>query len=88
MAFLEFLAAAAGARIVAADILQGVAHRLLVAVVAMRAMHVSVVVGMIVIVVAVRAMDVGLLGHARLLRKKITGNYHAIARHVHATAEQ
>lgn len=65
MALLEFLAIAARARVVAADILQGVAHRFLVGVAAVRAMDMSVImiVVMVMIVVAVRAMDVGLLGH-------------------------
>ena len=65
VALLEFLLAAARARVVAADVFQGVANRLLVAVVAVRAVHMAVVVivVMIVIVVAVRAMNMGLLGH-------------------------
>lgn len=65
MALLEFLAIAAWARVVAADILQGVAHRFLVGVATVRAMDMSVImiVVMVMIVVAVRAMDVGLLGH-------------------------
>jgi hypothetical protein len=64
VALLEFLLAAAWARIVAANVLQGVAYRLLVGVVAVRAVDMAVVVIMvIVIVVAVRAMDMGLLSH-------------------------
>ena len=67
VALLEFLAAAARARIVAANVLQLVAHRLLRCVAAIRAMHMTVVVvmgvAMIMIVVAVGAMNVGLLGH-------------------------
>jgi hypothetical protein len=63
VALLEFLLAAARARVVAANVLQGVAHRLLVAVVAVRAVHMAVVVMMVVTVVAVGAMDMGLLGH-------------------------
>ncbi len=65
MALLEFLAIAAWARVVAADILQGIAHRFLVGVATVRAMDMSVImiVVMVMIVVAVRAMDVGLLGH-------------------------
>ena len=67
VALLEFLAVAARARVVAADVLQGVAHRLLVSVAAVRAVDMAMVVIMVVvmvmIVVAVRAMDVGLLGH-------------------------
>ncbi|CAI8905555.1 hypothetical protein EMIT0P100_20596 [Pseudomonas sp. IT-P100] len=67
MALLEFLAIAARARIVTADVLQGVAYRFLVRVAAVRAVNMAMVVIMVVvmvmIVVAVRAMDVGLLGH-------------------------
>ena len=65
MALLEFLLAAAWARVVAANILQGVAHRLLVGVAAVRAvdMAVVVIVMMVMIVVAVRAMDMRLLSH-------------------------
>lgn len=68
MALLEFFAAAAWARIVAANVFQFVAHGLLGRVAAMRAMYVTVVVVMgvimvIMIVVAVWAMNVGLLGH-------------------------
>jgi len=70
VALLELLVAAAGARIVAANVLQGVAHRLLVGVVAVRAMHMAMVmvVMVVMIVIAVRAMDMGLLGHCGLLR--------------------
>ena len=68
MALLEFLAVAAWARIVAADVFQGVAHRFLVGVATVRTVDMAVVVimvvmVMIVIVVAVRAVDMGLLGH-------------------------
>ena len=50
--------------IVAANVFQGVAHRLLVSVAAVRAVDMAVVVIMvIVIVVAVRTMDMGLLSH-------------------------
>ena len=65
MALLEFLAVAAWARVVAADVFQGVAHRFLVGVAAVRAVDMAMVVIMMVvmIVVAVRAMDMGLLGH-------------------------
>ena len=62
MALLEFLLAAAWARVVTADILQCVAYRLLMAMVAVRAMYMAVIV-MIVIMVAVGAVDVGLLSH-------------------------
>ena len=63
MALLEFLVAAARARIVAANVFQRIAHWFLMAVVAVRAMDVTVVfvVVMVMIVVAVRAMDVGLV---------------------------
>ena len=64
MALLEFLLTAARARIVATDVLQRIAHRLLVSVAAVRAVDMAVVVIMvIVIVVAVRTMDMGLLSH-------------------------
>ena len=65
MALLEFLAIAAWARVVAADILEGVAHRFLVGVATVRAMDMPVImiVVMVMIVVAIRAMNVGLLGH-------------------------
>ena len=70
VALLVFLAAAARARIVAANVLQLVAHRLLRCVAAIRAMHMTVVVvmgvAMIMIVVAVGAMNVGLLGHCSI----------------------
>ena len=67
VALLEYLAIAARARVVAADVFQGVADRFLVRVAAVRAVNVAMVVIMVVvmvmIVIAVRAMDVGLLGH-------------------------
>ena len=71
VALLEFFAAAARARVVAANVFQFVAHGLLGRVAAMRAMYVTVVVVVmgvmivivIVVVVAIRAMNVGLLGH-------------------------
>jgi len=72
VALLEFLLAAARARVVATDVLEGVAHRFLRRVVAMRAMHVAVVMMMVMavvmVVVAVRAVHVGLLGHCGSLR--------------------
>ena len=46
-ALLIFFAAAAWAWIVAADVLQGIAHRLLRSMIAVRAMHVTVVVLMV-----------------------------------------
>ena len=70
MALLEFLLAAARARVVAANVFQRIAHRLLVSVAAVRAVDMAMVVIMvivivivIVIVVAVRTMDMGLLSH-------------------------
>ena len=68
VALLEFLAVATWARVVAADVFQGVAHRFLVGVAAVRAVHMAVVMivimlVMVMIVVAVRAMDMRLLGH-------------------------
>lgn len=70
VALLELLVAAARARVVAANVFQSVAHRLLVAVVAVWTVHMAVVMIMlmIVIVVAVRAMNMRLLSHCRLLR--------------------
>lgn len=86
MALLEFFRAAAGAGIIPADVFQCIAYRLLVAVVAVWAMHVAVM--MIVVVVAVRTMDMGFLAHEALLRNKIAGNYLAISLQVHAASEQ
>ena len=65
MALLEFLAVAAWARVVAANVFQGVAHRFLVGMAAVRAVDMAMVVimMMVMIVVAVRAMDMGLLSH-------------------------
>ena len=64
MAFLEFLVAAAWARIVATYVFQRVTHWLLMGVTAVRAMDVAVlVVVMIMIVVAIRTMNMGLLVH-------------------------
>tara|TARA_B100000378_G_C17762067_1_gene313482 strand:+ start:141 stop:365 length:225 start_codon:yes stop_codon:yes gene_type:complete len=73
VALLEFLAAAAGARIVSADVLERVAHRRLrfmVMMLAVRPVNVpgstmTMVVAVIVIVLAVRAVDVR-LGHEAL----------------------
>ncbi|ROM52032.1 hypothetical protein BK651_07545 [Pseudomonas rhodesiae] len=62
VALLEFFLAAARARIVATNVLQGIAHRLLVSVAAVRTVDMAVVVIMM-IVVAVRTMDMGLLSH-------------------------
>lgn len=55
---LELLATAAGARVVAPDILQGVAYRRLRAMLAIRTVD---MVMMIVVVAAVRAVNVGLV---------------------------
>ena len=67
MALLEFLTVAARARVVTADVFEGIAHRFLVGVAAVRAVNMAVVVIvmmiMIMIVVAIRAMDMRLLGH-------------------------
>ncbi len=68
VALLELFAAAAWARVVAANVFQGVAHWLLVSVAAVRAVHVTVIVVMgvimlVMIMVAVWAVNVGLLGH-------------------------
>ena len=89
MTFLEFLLAAARAGVVTTDILQRVAHRLLMAVVAMRAVHVAMIVVVVVVVVAVRAMDMdmGLLVHKYLLGNEMAGDYLAIARNLHAASE-
>lgn len=66
VAFLEFLFTAAWAGVVAANVFQGVACRFLMAMVAVRAMHVTVImtVRVIVVVIAIRAVDMFLLGHA------------------------
>ena len=87
MTFLEFLLAAARAGVVTTDILQRVAHRLLMAVVAMRAVHVAMIVVVVVVVVVVRAMDMGLLVHKYLLGNEMAGDYLAIARNLHAASE-
>ena len=64
VALLELGAAAARARIVAANVLQRITHRL-VAVVAVRAVHVVVMV-MIMVVVAIGTMYMGFLAHGCL----------------------
>ena len=71
MTLFEFLAAATRAMIVSANVFQRIAHRLLMGVTAVRAMHVAVAVVMgvimlVMIVVAVRAVNVGLLGHCSI----------------------
>lgn len=58
MALLELFATAAGARVVAPNILQGIAYRLLGTMLAVRTVD---VVMMIVVVLAVRAVNVGLV---------------------------
>lgn len=65
MALLEFLVAAAWAWVVTANVLQGIAYRLLRRVVAVRAMDMTmvVIVVMVMIVVAIGAMNMRLLGH-------------------------
>ncbi|RXF64366.1 repressor [Pseudomonas syringae] len=64
VAFLEFLVAAAWAGIVTTDILEGVAHWLLMGVTAVRTVYMAVlVVVVIVIMVAIGAMHMGLLVH-------------------------
>jgi hypothetical protein len=67
VALLEFFLATAGAGIVAADVFQRVARRFLMVVVAVWAMHVTMVVAMVVvvrmIVIAVGAVDVRFLLH-------------------------
>lgn len=90
VALLELLVAAARAGIVATYVLQGVAHRLLGFVVAVRAVNVAVVmiVVMIMVVVAVWAMNMGLLGHLGSLRNKIAGNYLTTARQVQVAPEE
>ena len=60
---LVFLATAAGAGVVAADILQRVACRFGRTMIAVRAMHVAVIMVMVVIVIAIRTVNMGLLVH-------------------------
>lgn len=66
VALFEFFAAAARARVVAANVFQFIAHGLLRSVAAVWAVYVAVIVVMrvmVMIVVTVWAMNVGLLGH-------------------------
>lgn len=66
VAFLELLVAAARTWVVATDILQGVAHRFLVSMTAVRTVDMAVLVVvmiMVMIVVAIGAMNMGLLVH-------------------------
>lgn len=61
MALLELLPAPAGARVIAPDILQGIANGLLSAVLAVRAVDMTrVVMIMMMVVLAVRAVNVRL----------------------------
>lgn len=66
VALLEFFLAAARARVVTTDVLQGITHGLLMRVTAVRAVDMAVIVSvvvMIMVVIAIRAMYVGLLVH-------------------------
>lgn len=66
VAFLEFFPTAARAGVVTAYVFQGIAHRLLGFMVAVRAMHVPVVamvMPVIMVVIAVRAMYMRLFRH-------------------------
>lgn len=73
MALLEFFLAAAWAWIVAADIFQRIAHRILMAVVAVGSVHMAVAVVMLMVMVAVRAMDMGFVGHCSYSGMKLPG---------------
>ena len=77
MALLEFFLAAAWAWIVAADIFQRIAHRILMAVVAVGSVHMAVIVVMLMVMlmvmVAVRAMDMGFVGHCSYSGMKLPG---------------
>jgi len=91
VALLELLAVAAWARVVAANVLQGIARRFLRGMVAVRAMHMAVVMimrVMVMIVIAVGAMNVGLLGHRGLLRNEIGGNYLTLAQQVQVVGKE
>jgi len=68
MAFFKLFTAAAWARVVATNVFQRIAHRLLCAVVAVRAVHMAVIVMvvMIMVVIAVGTVDVGFLAHCRV----------------------
>jgi hypothetical protein len=63
VALLELLLATARTGIVAADVFQRVARRFLMVVVAVRTMHVAMVVVVCMVVIAVGAVDVGFLLH-------------------------
>ena len=62
MAFLVLLLTAAGARVVATDILQRIAYWLMMAVIAVRPVHMMIV-RMVMVVIAVGAVDVGFVVH-------------------------
>ncbi len=84
VAFLEFFVAAARARVVATNVFQSVANRLLRFVVAVRAVDMTVIVVMVmrVIVVTIRAVHVGLLvhqGHSGIKSPGIMSQFPAIA---------
>ncbi len=88
MTLLEFFRTAAGAGIIPAHVFQRIAYRLLVAVVAVGAMHVAVMMIVVMFVLAIGTVGVGFLAHEALLRNKIAGNYLAISLQVHAAPEQ
>ena len=73
MALLEFLLAAAWAWIVAANVFQRIAHRILMAVVAVGSVPMAVAVVMLMVMVAVRAMDMGFVGHCSYSGMKLPG---------------
>jgi len=62
VALLEFLLAAARAGIVATDVLQRIAHRIM-AVIAMRAVDVPVIMLVIVVMVAIGTVHMGFVVH-------------------------
>ena len=61
MALLELFATATRARVIASDVLQGVAYRLLGTMLTVRTMNVPVLMMMVVVMLAVRAVNVGLI---------------------------
>lgn len=61
MALLELFATATRARVIASDVLQGVAYRLLGTMLTVRTMNVPVLMMMVVVMLAVRAVNVGLV---------------------------
>ena len=82
VALLEFLLAATRAWIVPAYILERVAHRILMVVIAVRAvyMFMFMCVVMIIVMVAVGAVDMRFFGHGALLRDEIAWNDFAVDR--------